>query len=221
MKLLNSLELILYILYHVRLYVCLVNNIFIKPEDSVPCIEDVILDWLQPITNFYINNEGFGLTLVSIMQLLVDIQLVLMLAFWFMRGDSMRYPIVLAIIGISKILLNALFQTKIIDNSFTKQAFPSIIFGSNFVNTYFFSGVSCVLLLHLLEFYELKLKKFFIGQIIVIIYVTFVLFSMRQNFFMDITTAFVFTHYIYYFINDRIKSIDGFIFKIYDKITGA
>jgi hypothetical protein len=38
---------------------------------------------------------------------------------------------------------------------------------------------------------------------------------------MDITTAFVFTHYVYYFINDRIKSIDGFIFKIYDRITGA
>ena len=54
----------------------------------------------------------------------------------------------------------------------------------------------------------------------VIIYVVFVLLSMRQNFFMDIATALVFTHYVFYFINDRIKIIDGFIFKIYDKITG-
>ena len=44
---------------------------------------------------------------------------------------------------------------------------------------------------------------------------------MRQNFFMDVTTGFVFTHYVFYFINDRIKTIDGFIFKIYDRITGA
>lgn len=40
------------------------------------------------------------------MQLIVDIQLVLVLAYWFIWGDSMRYPIVLTIIGISKILLN-------------------------------------------------------------------------------------------------------------------
>jgi hypothetical protein len=42
------------------------------------------------------------------MQLVVDIQLVLVLAYWFIWGDSLRYPIVLAIIGISKILLNVL-----------------------------------------------------------------------------------------------------------------
>lgn len=47
-----------------------------------------------------------------------------------------------------------LFQTKVIDNSFIKQPFPSIVFGSNFTNTYFFSGVICLLLLNLLEFYE-------------------------------------------------------------------
>jgi hypothetical protein len=66
------------------------------------------LDGLQPVTNFYIANEGLGLTLVSIMQLIVDIQLVLMLVYWFIWGDSLRYPLMLAIIGISKILLNVL-----------------------------------------------------------------------------------------------------------------
>lgn len=53
-----------------------------------------------------------------------------------------------------------------------------------------------------------------------IIFVIFVLMSMRQNFFMDIATALIFTHYVFYFINDRIEAIDGFIFKIYDKIAG-
>lgn len=57
-------------------------------------------------------------------------------------------------------------------------------------------------------------------QIAVLIYVIWVLLSMRQNFFMDIATALVFVHYVFYFINDRIKTIDAFVFKIYDKITG-
>jgi hypothetical protein len=89
----------------------LVNLELLQPSDSVPCIQDVILDALQPVTNFYIRNEGLGLTLVGIMNLVVDIQLVLMLAYWFAWGDSMRYPIVLAIIGISKILLNVKIQS--------------------------------------------------------------------------------------------------------------
>jgi hypothetical protein len=46
-----------------------------------------------------------------------------------------------------------LFQTKAIEKSFTQQAFPSIVFGANFANTYFFSGVACLLMANLLELY--------------------------------------------------------------------
>ena len=75
-------------------------------------------------------------------------------------------------------------------------------------------------MLNLLEFYQKGFKKLFGAQIVIIIYVLFVLMSCRQNFFMDVSTALVFTHYVFYFINDRISTIDGFIFKLYDKIAG-
>jgi hypothetical protein len=78
----------------------------------------------------------------------------------------------------------------------------------------------CLAILHWLEYYELGHKKLFWIQLGINIYLIFVLFTMRQNFFMDIFTAIVFTHYVFYFINDRIVKIDQFIFKIYDKITG-
>ena len=71
-----------------------------------------------------------------------------------------------------------------------------------------------------LEFYEKWHKNMFRIQIGILIYVIFVLMSMRQNFFMDIATALIFTHYVYYFINDRIETIDRFVFKVYDKIAG-
>jgi hypothetical protein len=66
----------------------------------------VVIDGLQPVTNFYLENPGLGLTLISITQLIADIQLIGMLAFWFWKGNSLRYPIVLAILGVSKILIN-------------------------------------------------------------------------------------------------------------------
>lgn len=68
----------------------------------------MILDALQPVTNFYIQNEGLGLTLVGIMQLVVDLELITMLVVWFIYGTNLRYPLVLAIVGVSKILLNVL-----------------------------------------------------------------------------------------------------------------
>ena len=57
-------------------------------------------------------------------------------------------------------------------------------------------------------------------QLGITIIVSFLLLSMRQNFFMDIATALVFTHYFFYFIHERINLIDDFIFKVYSKLTG-
>ena len=79
-----------------------------SPPTPSPCIEDALLDAMQPLTNLYITNEGLGLALVSLMQVLVDFQLVGGLAWWFLKGSSMRYPLLLAVVGISKILLNVL-----------------------------------------------------------------------------------------------------------------
>lgn len=73
----------------------------------------------------------------------------------------------------------------------------------------------------LLELYELGYRKLFYGQIGLMVFITFVLLSTRQNFLMDIATALVFTHYVFYFINDRIKDIDRVIFSLYDKMKGG
>ena len=73
---------------------------------------------------------------------------------------------------------------------------------------------------HLLELYEQKKLIMFKLQLFVMFYVIFVLLSARQNFFMDICTALVFTHLVFYFINHRITEIDRLTFKIYDKIVG-
>jgi len=110
--------------------------VLIQPSDSVPCIQDVVLNFLLPITEFYTENKTFGLILVSIMQVIVDVQLIGMLSYWAIKGQNLRYPIVMAVIGISKMLLNVknaftkvLFQTKLIDHSFTQRAFPSLFSG--------------------------------------------------------------------------------------------
>jgi len=70
------------------------------------------------------------------MQVIVDVQLIGMLSYWAIKGQNLRYPIVMAVIGISKMLLNVknaftkvLFQTKLIDHSFTQRAFPSLFSG--------------------------------------------------------------------------------------------
>jgi exosortase/archaeosortase len=73
---------------------------------------------------------------------------------------------------------------------------------------------------NLLEVHENGFRKLMIAQLGVLIYVNFILLSTRQNFFMDVTTALVFTHYLFYFVNDRIDMFERWIFKAYDKIAG-
>lgn len=73
---------------------------------------------------------------------------------------------------------------------------------------------------NLLELHELGFRKIVIIQSIILIYVGFILLSAHQNFFMDVTTALVFTHYLFYFVNARINTFDKWVFMIYDKLAG-
>jgi hypothetical protein len=79
-----------------------------KPEDAVPCIEDMVNTALQPVATFFINTRGFGLTLMTIMQLLCDIQLVGMVIYWVVWGRSFTYPLAVGFLAISKVLINVI-----------------------------------------------------------------------------------------------------------------
>ena len=75
-------------------------------------------------------------------------------------------------------------------------------------------------MLNTLELWVKGYKKLFGVEVGVMVYVIWVLMSARQNFFMDIATAAVFTHYIFFFIHERIETIDNAIFTLYDRIAG-
>jgi hypothetical protein len=51
----------------------LVHFLLSKPDDAVTCIEDIVINGLQPVTNFYISNNGFGTFLLTLMILVVDL----------------------------------------------------------------------------------------------------------------------------------------------------
>lgn len=72
----------------------------------------MILDWLQPITDQYNKYPGLGLTFGTISQLIADLNLIVMFIYWFIVGNSMRYPIMLAVIGVSKVLLNVIARLR-------------------------------------------------------------------------------------------------------------
>jgi Ca2+/Na+ antiporter len=113
-----------------------------------------------------------------------------------------------------------LFRTKLIENSFNERVLLSLVFGDNFENTYFFSGATCLLMANLLELHELQRRKLFVFQLCVVVFVSWMLLSTRQNFFMDVATALVFTHYTFYFIDRRIDAIDRAVFALYDRVVG-
>ncbi len=64
---------------------------------------------------FYRENRNLGLSLMTIMQLMVDVELIAMGVLWYLKGTSFRYPIVLTVLGVSKILLNVYLSSRILD----------------------------------------------------------------------------------------------------------
>lgn len=83
------------------------------------------------------------------------------------------------------------------DNAFKDRLFVSLLFGENFENTYFFSGITAFLTINLLEFWYNGYKKLFLIQVIILIFVQFLLLAMRLNFFMDVITAMAFGYIVY------------------------
>lgn len=71
------------------------------------------------MADFFIDTRGFGLALMTIMQLLCDIQLVGMVIYWVIWGKSFTYPISVGILAISKVLINVrfIFNVDIVQDS--------------------------------------------------------------------------------------------------------
>lgn len=65
----------------------------------------------QPVADFFNENSGFGLTLMTIMQVLCDLQIIGMVFYWMNYGNSFVYPISVAFLGLSKILINVTFNS--------------------------------------------------------------------------------------------------------------
>lgn len=94
------------------------------------------------------------------------------------------------------------------ENAFKDRVFVSLLFGENFENTYFFSGIIAFLVMNLLEFWNFGFKKLFYIQIPIMIFVMFLLLAMRLNFFMDVVTALAFGYIVYSLIYSKKEPID-------------
>ena len=125
------------------------------PFDPVECIEDEVLNLFNPATSWLLNENVFGYFLHTLNHLIVDLEFVGILVFWYFFVPSYRYPLSLAIFGCLKALMTVLvpltqltFQTRPIPNSFDKDnIIPSLLVGDVFKHDYFFSGQTGFLLL--------------------------------------------------------------------------
>jgi hypothetical protein len=65
--------------------------------------------------------------------------------------------------------------------------------------------------MNLLEFWKNGYKKLFYAQIIIMVYVMFLLTAMKLNFFMDIITALAFGYTVYSLFYAKKEAIDSFL----------
>ena len=123
-------------------------------------------------------------------------------------------------------LIQAAFVIRPIEPSFSSSVFPSILLSENLSSSYFFSATCSFLVVSLLELKRemgnspIPLKNcLWKVEVLIILYVCFVLLSMRLNFIVDIVTGLIFGHLIYQKIEPRGPKMQEKILSLYDKLV--
>ena len=65
------------------------------PTETVSCLDDGFADFLKPVNTFFVNNSGFKKGILITVGILMDLQMLTVLAIWTMKGKSWRYPFTL------------------------------------------------------------------------------------------------------------------------------
>lgn len=181
----------------------------IQPQNEVGCIDDSIIDKFLPICNYLNNHSTLGVTLLTIGNLLLDGQLILSCVWWFLKVDNFRLPTGLTVIGVAKMLIavrkhlmQALFQTREIPNTFQHSSpIPSILNSESFRHDYFFSAQCGFMLFATLEWFHMGNKRLGLFSALSCLCVCVLPLMLRQNYFMDVFTGLVAAHLVHRYIN--------------------
>jgi hypothetical protein len=160
-------------------------------------------------TNYLSKNVNLGIALLTIENLLLDGQLILVSVYWFMKMNNFRLPVGITILGIVKMLIavfvyymQALFQTREISNTFKHSSpIPSILNSDSFRHDYFFNAQCGFMLFVTLEWFHIRCRKLGALALISCIYLSIIPLILRHDYFMDIATGLCTAHLIHRYIN--------------------
>lgn len=71
----------------------------------MPCIEDEVIDLFTNATTYLNDNQWLGLTLLTISNVLLDVQLILIWFYWFLRVENFRFLFSVAVLCVLKMII--------------------------------------------------------------------------------------------------------------------
>ena len=171
---------------------------------DIDCLDDMPYTYTESIHNFFYDHEGLCMAFKFIISFLIDILIIYTLIVWSLFGTNIR----LISSGCTYMIINLLIRFLHIQKQPDKSAFTKShifsLFVSYQVTTYSFYSVS--LGIFLICTFEWKRNKvaymFWIMFTIMVIYIIF-LIVMRGNYWHEIFTAIVFSHY-FFIMNEKV-----------------
>ena len=150
------------------------------PYGEVSCIDDAIIDLFLPACKYLNDNSTLGIILLTLGNLLLDGQLILSCVWWFIKIDNFRLPVGLTVLGVTKMLIAALFQTREIPNTFRHSSpVPSILNSESFRHDYFFNAQCGFMLIATFEWFHMGNKRLGVLALVSCIYVSMLRLVLR------------------------------------------
>ena len=191
------------------------------PERSFPCVQDKIIDMLEPI-NIFINtrdNENYRSLLQGLCSFIVDTTFLTTFGYWIIYGKNFRLPLALGLFYGCRAIVQNLWYSPFPDGFYwSSPGFPSLVVPYGRGSDFFFSGHSGFLTICANEWHINKKSRARNLVLIGALYTIFILMSYRIHYSIDIFVGLFFSDWCFWKVDMNEKQVFDLLISNYKKL---
>eukprot|EP01016_Furgasonia_blochmanni_P004460 TRINITY_DN11734_c0_g1_i2.p1 TRINITY_DN11734_c0_g1~~TRINITY_DN11734_c0_g1_i2.p1 ORF type:complete len:375 (-),score=46.75 TRINITY_DN11734_c0_g1_i2:394-1416(-) len=193
-----------------------------QPTESVPCMKDVFMDYLQDMNNLVHEDEHLRKFLQITASISMDTVFLSLFIYWVLRGNSSRMFFAVASFYAVRLLVQQVVMMGFPQGYLWESpGFPSLVVPYGRTSDFYFSGHCGFLMICACEWWELGHK--FVACIVHVVnlYMAYVMVVFQIHYTIDIFTGVIVGHYIFIYISKIAPYIDALLKKMYMCFTSA
>jgi len=191
------------------------------PDNEVECVKDKLVDGLL-FANQFINapgNEFYRDLFQTLCSLCVDFAFFATFGYWIYKGNTLRLPIALGVFYGIRALVQAIWFSPFPEGFYwNSPGFPSLVVPYGRGSDFFFSGHAGFMMICMLEWNAVGVKKMRNFMIGATLYTFIILLVYRIHYSIDVFTGAIFAEWCFGKVDKYTKRIDKIWMLLLDEL---